>query len=110
QRDKLVAALNALEADVIGLMEIENDGYGARSAIADLAGALGPAWRFVDPGTDTLGTDQIAVGLLYRSDVVEEVGSAAQRDDGAFSNLNRVPLAQAFRLLNSDQALVVAVN
>src|SRR5690606_25185956 len=97
-------------ADVIGLMEIENDGYGTHSAIADLAGALGPAWRFVDPGTDTLGTDQIAVGRLYRRDVAEEAGSAAQLDDGAFSDLNRVPLAQAFRLLNSNQAIVVAVN
>ena len=110
QRDKLVAALTALNADVIGLMEIENDGYGSASAIAELASAMGASWRYVDPGTATLGTDVIAVGLLYRSDVVEQAGTAAALTDEAFAQLNRVPLAQAFRLVNGDEAVVVAVN
>lgn len=40
RRDKIVSAILAMEADGIGLMEIENDGYGSTSAIADLVGAL----------------------------------------------------------------------
>lgn len=43
QRDKLVAAMTALDADILGLMEIENDGQGRLSAIAELAQALSDA-------------------------------------------------------------------
>lgn len=40
QTKKLVSALVTINADVISLMELENDGYGERSAIADLTRAL----------------------------------------------------------------------
>ena len=111
QKAKLVAALTALDADIIGLMEIENDGYGPDSAIAELAEALGPAWRFVAHGEAGLGSDAIAVGLLYRDDVVAEAGEAATQDTGAFGNeTNRQPLAQSFRLLNNDEVLTLVVN
>lgn len=40
QKAKIVAALSALNADVVGLMEIENDGDGSRSAIQDLVSGL----------------------------------------------------------------------
>jgi len=111
QKAKLVAALTALDADIIGLMEIENDGYGPDSAIAELAEALGPAWRFVAHGEAGLGSDAIAVGLLYRDDVVAEEGAAATLDSGAFGNqTNRQPLAQSFRLLNNDEVLTLVVN
>ncbi|MFZ6021131.1 MAG: ExeM/NucH family extracellular endonuclease, partial [Chloroflexota bacterium] len=36
QAAKLVSALRALDADVIALMEVENDGYAAESALANL--------------------------------------------------------------------------
>tara|TARA_A100001391_G_scaffold93375_3_gene61951 strand:+ start:34072 stop:36519 length:2448 start_codon:yes stop_codon:yes gene_type:complete len=111
QQDKLVAALNDIDADVVGLMEVENDGYGSDSAIAQLTAALGPSWRYVDPGLDSLGGDAIAVGLIYRGDVVEEVGTAATTDAGAFGNAtNRQPLAQTFQPLNGGETLTVVVN
>jgi predicted extracellular nuclease len=40
QSDKIVSALAALDADVVGLIEIENDGDGADSAIAELVDRL----------------------------------------------------------------------
>ncbi|MGH2476258.1 MAG: ExeM/NucH family extracellular endonuclease, partial [Candidatus Limnocylindrales bacterium] len=43
QRDKIIAAIVALDADVVGLMEIENDGSGPTSAIADLVAGLNDA-------------------------------------------------------------------
>ncbi|MFP1681881.1 ExeM/NucH family extracellular endonuclease [Alloalcanivorax sp. C16-1] len=111
QQDKLVAALNDIDADVVGLMEVENDGYGPDSAIAQLTAALGPAWRYVDPGLERLGGDAIAVGLIYRGDVVEEAGTAATTDAGAFGNAsNRQPLAQTFQPLNGGETLTVVVN
>jgi uncharacterized protein len=43
QRDKIIAAIKELNADVVGLIEIENDGDDATSAIADLVNGLNTA-------------------------------------------------------------------
>ncbi|HCE40202.1 MAG: ribonuclease [Alcanivorax sp.] len=111
QQAKLVAALKDIDADVVGLMEVENDGYGPDSALARLTAALGPAWRYVDPGQNRLGDDAIAVGLIYRGDAVAEAGTAATTAAGAFGNdTNRQPLAQTFRPLNGGEAVTVVVN
>lgn len=110
QTEKLVSAMNALNADIIGLMEIENDGYDENSAVAELADALGSNWTFVDPGLEQLGSDAIAVGFIYRTDRVETVGNAATLAVSPFSAQNRQPLAQTFRLLGFDDGVTIAVN
>ncbi|SRR5690554_75316 len=110
QSQKLVSALSALNADVVGLMEIENDGYGQNSAIAELAGTLGSEWQWIDPGLTLLGNDEITVGFLYRSDRVETVGDAATLSMAPFDDLNRQPLAQTFRLKGSNDGVTIAVN
>lgn len=111
QQAKLVAAIRALDADVVGITEIENDGYGRDSAIARLSQALGRTWRYVDPGTQRLGGDAIAVGLLYRADRVAEAGIAATTDQGTFGHgRNRQPLAQTFRPRQGDTTVTVVVN
>ncbi|ONQ25150.1 endonuclease [Burkholderia cenocepacia] len=108
QEAKIVSALKAIDADVIGLMEIQNNGYGELSAVRQLAAKLGNHWRVVDPGTSRLGGDAIAVALIYDSRKVEPVGRAATL---AIDDKNRQPLAQSFRLINGNkQALTVAVN
>ncbi|KAF1024113.1 MAG: hypothetical protein GAK30_00133 [Paracidovorax wautersii] len=107
QRAKIVAALEGLDADVVGLMEIENDGYGSNSAVQDLVRQLGSHWAFVSPGTAQLGGDAIAVALIYRQDRVEPVGQAATL---AIDDKNRQPLAQTFRALGGGRAVTVAVN
>ena len=40
QQAKLIVALAALDADVIGLLEVENNGYSQKSALASLTAAL----------------------------------------------------------------------
>ncbi|WP_175883997.1 ExeM/NucH family extracellular endonuclease [Burkholderia sp. BCC0044] len=108
QEAKIVSALKAIDADVIGLMEIQNNGYGELSAVRQLAAKLGNQWRVVDPGTSRLGGDAIAVALIYDSRKVEPVGRAATL---AIDDKNRQPLAQSFRLVDGNkQALTVAVN
>ncbi|RQU14886.1 endonuclease [Burkholderia cenocepacia] len=108
QEAKIVSALKAIDADVIGLMEIQNNGYGELSAVRQLAAKLGSHWRVVDPGTSRLGGDAIAVAMIYDSRKVEPVGRAATL---AIDDKNRQPLAQSFRLLGGNkQALTVAVN
>ena len=110
QTAKLVSAITALNADIVGVMEIENDGYGDSSAIAQLADSLGGNWSYVDPGLPQLGGDAIAVGFLYNADRVETVGDAATLATAPFDDLNRQPLAQTFRAIDSDDALTIAVN
>ncbi len=110
QTAKLVSAITALNADIIGLMEIENDGYGDSSAIAQLADSLGGNWSYVDPGLPQLGGDAIAVGFIYNADRVEAVGNAATLATAPFDDLNRQPLAQTFRASDSDDAVTIAVN
>ncbi|KHK60338.1 endonuclease [Burkholderia sp. A9] len=107
QETKIVAALRALRADVIGLMEIANNGHGPTSAVQRLAARLGGGWRAVDPGTARLGRDAIAVALLYDSRTIEPVGRAASV---ALEGPNRPPLAQTFRRIGGTRAFTVTVN
>jgi predicted extracellular nuclease len=116
QRDKLVAAIVAMRPDVAALMEVENDGHGPSSAIAQLVAALNDQlgaegdYRLVDPGVEQLGGDQIKVGLVYRERRVREAGRAAYLEGGAFSDFNRVPLAQAFEPVEGGARVVVVAN
>ncbi len=110
QRARLVATIHGLDPDIAALMELENDGFGPASAIAQLVEALnagGGDWRFV--ATDAAqGDDQIRVGLLYRASRVAPVGEAATLTDDLFGRRNRPPLAQSFRAGDGPVFTVVA--
>ena len=110
QLARLVATIEALDADIVALMELENDGYGPDSSLAQLVAALDPAgmrWRFVDAGSGP-GRDPIRVGLIYRADRVATAGRPAALEGGPFGELSRAPLAQAFRAGNGPAFTVVA--
>lgn len=125
QREKILAAMVALDAAVIGLMEIENDGYADTSAIADLVMGLrtvsgNDSWQYINAG-GPVGTDEIAVGLIYRADLVTPVAPLLilDSDNSAVDeqgqplfddSRNRPMLAQRFRLLDNDAEFAVMVN
>jgi predicted extracellular nuclease len=114
QEMKIVSAINAMQADVVGLMEIENDGFGEFSAIASLVNALNDAdtanqYAFVNFDLDQIGTDAITTALIYRANKVEEVGTAAITTDAPFNFSNRTPIAQSFKSLATDEVFTVAV-
>lgn len=112
QTDKLVLTLKALNADIAALMELENDGYGPQSSIAQFVDALnagGGDWRYVDAQKGP-GSDEIRVGLIYRKNRVSPVGKPAVLEEGPFGTRSRVPLAQAFRRGKSGQVFVVVAN
>ncbi len=125
QWPKIVAGLVESGADVIGLMEIENDGYGASSAIQDLVNKLNAAtaagtYAFINPdvtlGVNALGVDAIKVGLLYKPGKVTPAGTTAALNTNAFVNggdsgpRNRPALAQAFEEVGSGERFIVVVN
>lgn len=114
QQAKIVSAIVALEADVIGLMEIENDGFDEFSAIASLVTALNDEdsvndYAFVDFNVNQIGTDQITTALIYRANKVVEVGNAAITTQAPFDYSNRAPIAQSFKSLTTDEVFTVAV-
>ena len=114
QRRKLVANLQALQPDIAALMEVENDGAGADSSLAQFVAALnaaGPSrdWRAV-PVSARPGEDSIRVALIYRGSRVRPVGAAALLRGGPFEDRSRVPMAQAFRAGKGPVFVVTAVH
>ncbi|MBC8164061.1 MAG: ExeM/NucH family extracellular endonuclease, partial [Roseiflexaceae bacterium] len=124
QRAKIFAALQSLNADVVGLVEIENDGDGATSAVADLVSGLnavvgsGTYSYTLDPagygpkagaGVFPGGDDAIKVTFIYKLSRVSPVGPAVASDSAAFT-IARAPIAQTFRQSNSGQLFTAVIN
>ena len=108
QTSRLIATLKAINPDIIAAVEMENDDYGSHSAIAHLANALGPEWRFVKtPGVT--GTDAIRTDLLYRHDRVETLGQPLRFAGEASEEQGRPSLAQVFRPTGGQQQASVRV-
>ncbi|MCH6483083.1 ExeM/NucH family extracellular endonuclease [Pseudoxanthomonas sp. LH2527] len=110
QLAKLTATIRGLDPDIAALMELENDGYGADSSLAQLVAALnagGGTWRFVDAKRGP-GPDSIRVGIIYRSDKVKPTGKPATLEEGPFGERSRSPLAQAFVRGNGKPFVVIA--
>ncbi|MFW1972779.1 ExeM/NucH family extracellular endonuclease [Acinetobacter bereziniae] len=109
QHAKTVSAIKAIDADVYGLMEIANNGYGDKSAVAYLTKALGADWKYVSPpNMDKLGTDVIAVAIIYNSKRVKTVGNPVVYDD--LTQKNRVTMAQSFQALTGGKTFTVIPN
>lgn len=119
QKAKIVSALVGLNADVIGLLELENDGFDSYSAVAELVAALNTAtgtnqWTYINPGLNKIGTDEITVGIIYRKDRATAIGQTAILDsviDSQFVDTkNRPSLAQSFRATQGRGVITVAIN
>lgn len=89
QRSKIVNALTAMNADIVGIMEMENNGFGEHSALANLVSTLNQ--QFSDPADhysfitieqadmhqgQFLGSDAITVALIYRPGKVQPASAA----------------------------------
>ena len=114
QEAKLVSAIIALQADVIGLMELENN-LEAESRLVlapnkgigkDVFQSCGLPDGFRDsPG----GQNAIRVGIIYRSDRVTPVGEVSMIRDEAF-DVARTPVVQRFSSKTADNPFTVIVN
>ncbi|MFC3121352.1 ExeM/NucH family extracellular endonuclease [Agaribacter flavus] len=124
QLAKIVNALVAIDADIVGLMEIENDGFASTSAIAQLVEALNSVlgegtYDFVDLGAP-VGTDEITVAILYKpakvqatepAKVLTETNSISDDEGPLFrTTRNRPSVAQRFALTENGRSIVVNVN
>ena len=121
QRSKIVSAINALDADVVGLMEIENSvklGEEADEALGDLVGALNAAsapgtWAFVPTPQvlrDAATTDFITNAIIYKPAAVTPVGASFADSDETVWNIAREPLAQTFETVADGKVVTIVAN
>ncbi|WP_238947683.1 ExeM/NucH family extracellular endonuclease [Caldimonas brevitalea] len=108
QRDKILAALTALDADVVGLIEMQRDQGAALQDLVDgLNARLGAGTYAVVPDpAEGVGTDAIRVAMIYKPVKVSRVGAALSDPHPVH---NRPPLAQAF-VTPQGQTFSVVVN
>lgn len=114
QLAKTVSALALMDADVIGLIELEND---ATESIATIVDALNQrigsgSYAYVDTGT--IHDDAIKTGFVYDSSTIQLVGSFALLNsavDPRFDDSrNRPALAQSFEVTSTGAVVTLIVN
>ncbi|MDB5236142.1 MAG: hypothetical protein JWR44_3135 [Hymenobacter sp.] len=101
QRSKILTAISQMNADVVGLIEIENDGTGTTSAIQDIVNGLNQAmgagtYAFVNDGATRQpnNTDLIHCAIIYKPGAVTPYGPVLLATvTGVFE---RPPVAQLF--------------
>ena len=127
QEAKIVAAINALDADVVALEEIENSakfGKDRDAALATLTAALNEAlaakgepadWDYVRSPEELpalADEDFIRTAFIYKKDAVQAIDeSVIHNDTDAFANA-RKPLAQTFKVKGggADTKFIVVAN
>lgn len=106
QKAKIVNAIKAVNADVIGLMEIQNNGNTAVQNLIDGLNAAVGAGTYASvalPAGGT-GTDAIRVAMIYKPAKLSPVGSAVSDTNPIH---NRPPLIQTFSAANGEKFSVV---
>lgn len=119
QKSKIVTAINALDADVVALQEIENSvklGEAPDEALADLVAGLNAAagskvWDYVrTPAAlhDAAITDFITNAIIFKPAVVKPSGEAKTIIDENVWDIAREPIAQTFKF--GTQFVTVVAN
>jgi len=127
QTDKIVNALIEIDADIVGLIELENDyTFGISSSIASLVNALNMAlgdkiYAYVNPNKN-IGEDQITNGFIYKVSSVDLYTPVQILDTPEFldphnlkSPKNRPAVAQTFEIIDKsndgyNERFTVVVN
>lgn len=106
QRNKIIRAITAINADAVGLMEIQNNGTTAAQNLVDgLNAVLGANTYAViaDPSSGT-GTDAIKVAMIYKPARLTPTAGALS-DTNSINN--RPTLAQTFQAANGEKFSVL---
>ena len=108
QSAKTMAAMKGLDADVLGIMELENNPVTVAEFERRINEAFGDdEYRAVTDPTGGVGDDAIRVGMFYRPAKVEPIGPARTVANRIF---DRQPLAQTFRDKATGGVFTVVVN
>ncbi|WP_448811660.1 ExeM/NucH family extracellular endonuclease [Agromyces bauzanensis] len=114
QQAKIVSAISQLDADIVGLIEIENNGDVAVSSLVDALNDEMGAGTYAYIPTGVLGTDVITTALIYKPAEVAPVGDHAVLNESVdprwIDDYNRPALAQDFMDLQTGGDVAVVVN
>ena len=113
QRTKIISAITEIDADVVGLIEIQNNDEALQDLVDGLNAATTPGrYDFIETGV--IGTDEIKVAFAYQPARVRPVGEHAILDstvDPRFIDTkNRPALAQTFRAAATGGVFTAVVN
>ena len=108
QRAKLIAALDRMNAGVVGLVGIENNNTMALDNLVQGLNELRGANTYVAiAAPDMIGTAATQVVLLYQPALVTPIGPAQRSQNPLFTH---PPLAQSFQVNSNDATFTVVVN
>jgi predicted extracellular nuclease len=115
QRAKTAAAICAMDAAVVGLIEIENNAGVAIDDLLNGAGGInavcGP-YEYIDTGV--VGTDEIIQAFIYRPASVNPLGDFAVLDSSVdprfLDDFNRPAIAQTFQDNATGGIFTVVIN
>ena len=111
QTAKLVNTIVAINADIAGLLEIENDlTNNTIQHLVDQVNLVAGANTYGFIATGPIGTDSIRAAIIYKPAVVAPVGAHATLGVVPFDYGNRPPLAQTFQLNSSAARFTLVVN
>lgn len=114
QQSKIIDALAEIDADVFGLIEIENNGDVALKRLTDALNTRLGSTVYAYIPTGKIGTDVITTALMYKPATVEPLGRFALMDGSADpawdDSLHRPGLTQTFGAVQNDEKFTVVVN
>jgi predicted extracellular nuclease len=107
QRAKIVEELAGLNADVVAIMEVQNNGTTAVQNLVDALNArLGSVqYAAVPDAVQGTGTDAIKVAMIYKPAKLTRVGASVSDPNPIH---NRAPLAQTFSVPGGQTFTLVA--
>ena len=113
QQAKIVEAIVGLDADVVGLIEIQNTDVATLELVKALNAKTGTA-TYAAVNSGTFGTDAIKVDILYKPAKVNRVGGVVLPTGADLANYTAVsgrpPLAQRFASLSNGGSFWFVVN
>ena len=114
QRAKILNGLGAINADIIGLVELENNPTASLDDLVAGLNAMPGVGPYAYINTGYIGTDAIKVALIYKPATVTPVGNYAILDTSVdprfLDTKNRPVLAQTFQENATTERFTVAVN
>ncbi len=113
QRAKIIAAISTINADIVGLIEIENNTEAIQNLVSGLNEVMGVGtYDYINTGV--IGTDAIKVAFIYKPATVLPVGDYAiltsETDPRFIDTKNRPALAQTFQEIATGGVFTVSVN
>ena len=113
QQAKIVEAILGLDADVVGLIEIQNTDVATLELVKSLNAKAGTG-TYAAVNSGTIGTDAIKVDILYKPAKVNRVGGVVLPTGADLTNYTAVagrpPLAQRFASLANGGNFWFVVN